>query len=296
MNDEHKHDIDDDEIRIIVPGVGDRPSVQKHSGRRRGLALLWTVIALAVLCVAVMIAFYLNDSNPAGDIYVIDPPVEVMAVEPEVATEEQFAAVTPYTEVVDTVVGGVSLVVFTPMHATPGLVVGSDVLADTTAVLVAQAADLRRDNGGIVGAYVLDGELLSKGQSKSGFCAIINGEATIGVAEATPLLEQALDTDGCFFRQYPLVVANQVVENKPKGRALRKALADINGRISVVVSKDKLTFHDFSQALADLGVSNAIYLVGGYTYGFARNIDGKIVVFGTYTSELPGNTNYIVWR
>jgi len=119
---------------------------------------------------------------------------------------------------------------------------------------------------------------------------------TIGVADATPFLEQALETDGYFSRQYPLVVANQIVENKPKGESLRKALAELNGQTVVVMSKEKMTFHDFSQSLVDLEVTNAIYLVGGKGYGFAMGRAGEKVEFGLKLRKMPPNTNYIVWR
>lgn len=159
-----------------------------------------------------------------------------------------------------------------------------------------QAADVRRDNGKIVGAYILDGELLSKGQAKSGYCAIIGGKISVGVAESTPLLEQALESNGYFFRQYPLVIANQVVENKPKNRSQRKALAELNGEIVVIMSEGRLTFHDFSQALVDMGVTNAIYLVGSSTYGFAKDADGNKFEFGKPNETGYPFTNYIVWE
>ncbi len=51
---------------------------------------------------------------------------------------------------------------------------------DTSIVYVAQAADVRADNGGIVGAFVLNGEPIAWGLSKKGFCASINGKVTVG--------------------------------------------------------------------------------------------------------------------
>ncbi|MCM1042086.1 MAG: hypothetical protein NC396_06630 [Bacteroides sp.] len=201
-----------------------------------------------------------------------------------------------YTEITDTVVNKVRLTLMTPRNASPVLHIGQDILADTGVVLLAQAADVRKDNGEIACAYVLAGELKGRGQAKSGFCAIVNGFLTIGVANATPMLEQALATDGYFFRQYPLVVANQVVENKPKGRTYRKALVEQNGIHSVVLSKDRLTFDEFSQVLVQLGVNNAIYLVGASAYGFAKDADGHRFTFGQPDAEAYGNTNYIVWR
>lgn len=169
-------------------------------------------------------------------------------------------------------------------------------MRDSTAVLLVPAADIRQDNGAIVGAFVRKGELLSRGKSKAGFCAIINGEITVGVSDASPLLEEAIATEGYFFRQYPLVVGGQIVENKPKGTSKRKALATLNGKTVVVMSTDKLSFHDFSQALVDLGVSNAIYLIGSSSYGFGRTANGDRFIFGKPVENVPENFSFIVWR
>lgn len=211
-------------------------------------------------------------------------------------TREIPAPLKASTIISDTVCGSTPLVILTPQNAVPSLYVGNDIFADSTVVLAAQAADIRLDNGGIVGTFVLDGNLLSKGQSKSGFCAIVNSRLTIGVAESTPLLEEALESHGYFFRQYPLVVAGQIVENKPQGLALRKALAELNGQTVVVLSRRRITFHEFSQALVDLGVSNAIYLTGANAYGEARDANGNTFSFGTKSDSEQPETNYIVWR
>lgn len=201
-----------------------------------------------------------------------------------------------FVSISDTLVNKIPLTMFKPTNLAPTLQIGTDVLNDSTVRFVVQAADVRGDNGGIVGAYVNKGELLSKGQAKSGFCAIIGGKINIGVADATPFLEQALETDGYFFRQYPLVVANQIVENRPKGKSLRKALAELNGETVVIMSQEEMTFHDFSQSLVDLGVTNAVYLVGGKGYGFAIDSEGRKNEFGRQLKNMRPNTNYIVWR
>ncbi len=62
----------------------------------------------------------------------------------------------------------------------------------------------------------------------------------------------------------------------------------------MVVSREKLTFHEFSQALADVGVSNAIYLVGGDTYGRYVDADGISFTFGHEWDNEIDNVNYIV--
>lgn len=276
-------DIDDNEIRIITSKSGNGTSTPPRW-------LYYAIVCAAVAIIATVYALLWGSDDTADS--------EELAVTQEAAAPGDTATVVKkgYVEITDTVVGNVPLVILTPRDATPKLHIGIDVLQTPDVVMAMQAADIRSDNGGIVGAYVVDGNLVSKGQAKSGFCAIIDGNITIGVADATPFLEKAIESDGYFFRQYPLVVGNQLVENKPKGRSLRKALAEWNGTTVVVLSHSRLTFHDFAQTLVDLGVANAIYLVGSEAFGFAVDAEGNRTEYGKEAPSPKASTNYIIWR
>ena len=295
MTDQHG-DIDDNEIRII--STHNSGISESGTPRRPRPPRWWLYVAAALAVIAIVaIAVPLPDSSEDAEY----PADETVAAVPAAAALADTVSASPapraYTAARDTVVGdGIALTILTPENVVPVLELGHAPMTDSTAVLVAQAADIRGDNGLIVGSCVVGGELVSKGQSKAGFCAIIDGQATVGVADATPLLEQALQSGGYFFRQYPLVVGGQVVENKPRGRSWRKALAEIDGRIRVVVSGQKLTFHDFSQALVDAGARNAIYLVGSTAPGSYTDADGiRHGLGGTAGADSP-YVNYIVWR
>ena len=137
---------------------------------------------------------------------------------------------------------------------------------------------------------------LQIGQAKSGFCAIINDEITISVAQSTPLLERVTEENGYFFRQYPLVYEGEIIENKLENLSQRKALATLNDEVVVVLSHDRLSLLDFSRVLVDLGVKNAIYLVGSSAYLKAKLEDGSIYEFGERASSAPLNSNYIFWQ
>lgn len=276
-------DIDDNEIRIITSESGNGNSTPPRR--------LYYAVACAAVVIAVFVLVLFMSSDDTAESEELTVTQEATAPV-DTATVEKKG----YVEITDTVVGDVPLVILTPRHATPQLHIGIDVLQASDVVMAVQAADIRRDNGGIVGAYVVEGSLVSKGQTKSGFCAIIDGNITIGVADATPFLEKAIESNGYFFRQYPLVVGNQLVENKPKGRSLRKALAEWNGIPVVVLSRSRLTFHDFAQTLVDLGVANAIYLVGSEAFGFAVDSEGNKTEFGKEAPSPKVSTNYIIWR
>jgi hypothetical protein len=148
----------------------------------------------------------------------------------------------------------------------------------------------------IIGDFVLAGKLLARGTSKKGFCAIINHEITIGTATETPLLQEAINKGGYFFRQYPLVKNGMPIDNKPKGKSIRKALAIREGQVLMIVSRDRESFHDFAQALADSGISEAIYLVGSNSYGWYIDEQGKQITFGVMPDAHWENVNYLVFR
>lgn len=258
---------------------------------------LYIVIALCIILVGAVIYSLVKSDQDDTIILVtnsekaVGDTIGVTQISDSIIIESRGAV-----EITDTTINGISLTIFTPGNATPQLHIGADALRDSSAIFVVQAADVRGDNGEIVGTYVHEGKLISKGQSKSGFCAIIGGSPIIGVADSTPYLEQAIESGGYFFRQYPLVVGNQLVENKIKSPSLRKALAELNGKVVVIMSQKRVTMHDFAQALVDLGVSNAIYMVGSSAYGFAIDAKGNKIEFGKEDTNARTNTNYIVWK
>lgn len=299
-------DINDDEIRIIAPvnsssTTGGDPDHKSHPRHKLSTAAI-TLLVIAACLLAGTIIIYVSRSDKE----VAEPNIDVAAEESYLIEMDDIPVLAPktpltstgngYVEIIDTIVNRVPLAIYTPRDAVPRLSIGVETLKDTSAVMVVQAADIRRDNGQIVGSYVVDGELVSRGQSKSGFCAILSGYTILGVADSTPYLEQAIDSKGYFFRQYPLVVSGQVVGSNLEQRALRKALAHFRGTISVIMSKEPMTMNDFSQSLVDLGVTNAIYLVGSTAYGWARDSNRDIHTFGTRSHRPPHFTNYMVWQ
>ena len=131
--------------------------------------------------------------------------------------------------------------------------------------------------------------------SKRGYCAIIDGEVTVGVADNSPLFEKATDSNGDFFRQYPLVNNGKLVENELKNKSIRRALCDIDSHIVVVETQSAESLHDFAQALVDLGTSNAIYLVGSSAMGWSMDADGNGTKMGLWDPRKIKNISFIVW-
>ena len=295
--------IGDDEIRII----GDRKSTKP---RRR-----WVIVPISVFIIGLIVLlsfisikqYQPIEESEAPSLF--EPTEEIESLTDEIAEEprnerlgrEVADTVRGFCELRDTMINDVSLRLFIPHNARATLHHGKLNRSDTTIVYAAQAADVRADNGGIVGAFVLKGEPLAWGLSKRGYCAIIDDVVTVSVADNSPLFERATETEGYFFRQYPLVENGVLVDNAPKGKAIRRALCDRRGEIFMAESLTAESFHDFAQALTDLGCDNAIYLVGSSAYGWAVDKENVKHEFGEdnyYTGRhrAPKNITYIVWR
>ena len=292
-------DIKDNEFRVIGKG----PDTGTDSGKGRKPWRGWIVVAAVVMLLAGAGALYLyqRQSTIATEPEVVFEPLPEKDDEVKGITETPVPLgnqkdSTSYTEHLEIDINDITLDIYIPHHGIPSLSVGAPDINDGSVILATQAADIRADNGKIVGAFVLKGKPLSWGLSKKGFCGIIDGEITVGVADNSPLFENATETGGYFFRQFPLVDNGQLVENEYKGKSIRKALCDRRGEIFVAMSRTPESFHDFAQALVDLGVSNAIYLVGSQSYGVYRDsADSLTVIYDKYGHRYKYE-NYILWR
>lgn len=292
-------DIRDDQIRIIGEGGNKNPLP------RNVWIIILTISGIALIGAIIFLTakqkeeeeLELKQPEPA----LFEPVVLPDPVKPQWIGKEIDSLATGFTEIRDTLINDIPIRIYIPHNAEMSLHIGRMDKSDTSIVYVAQAADVRADNGGIVGAFVLNGEPKAWGLSKKGFCASINGKVTIGVADNTSLFEEATMNNGYFFRQYPLVKDGQVIDNEPKGKSIRRAICDRQGEIFMVETGTTESFHDFAQALADLGVDQAVYIVGSSAYGWAVDEAGTTHEFGEdnyYTGRrrMPKNTSYIVWR
>ncbi len=287
------NEIRDDEIRVIGEEKPPKPQGWK-----------WLLLLLAGIIVGIIIwQMWPSEltspvENPEQGVF--EPSnevVETTTVKMPLAKAEETGQ--GFVEIADTTINDIPMRLYIPHSVSMSLYVGNIDRNDQSIIFAAQAADIRADNGGIVGAFVLEGEPKAWGLSKKGYCAIINDTVTVGVADNSPLFEEATEKGGYFFRQFPLVDKGQLVENELKGKAVRRALCDRSGEIFTVETLSIESFHDFAQALVDLGVDNAIYLVGANAYGWATNVDGQRHEFGdpnTKTSKKWRNINYLVMR
>ena len=287
------NEIRDDEIRVIGEEKPPKPQGWK-----------WLLLLLAGVIIGIII-WQVWPSKPTSPVEdpeqgVFEPSnevVETTTVKTPLAKAEETGQ--GFVEIADTTINDIPMRLYLPHSVSMSLYVGNIDRNDQSIIFAAQAADIRADNGGIVGAFVLEGEPKAWGLSKKGYCAIINDTVTVGVADNSPLFEEATEKGGYFFRQFPLVDKGSLVENELKGKAVRRALCDRGGEIFTVETLSIESFHDFAQALVDLGVDNAIYLVGSNAYGWATDVDGQRHEFGDpnpKTNKKWRNINYLVMK
>ena len=300
----NEFDIKDTEFRII--GQSSQPDEPQKDPRKH-----WWWILPGTLALVVLGWLIIGGKSSENEIPVEVDTTEDVVFEPmnEVKVPEEFqeplqplgdysdtTLVKPYTEHLRDTINDIPIDIYIPHNAVPELMIGVPDLHDKSIILTTQAADIRADNGKIVGAFVKHGEPLSWGLSKKGYCGIINGKVTVGVSDNSPLFEEATEKGGHFFRQYPLVDNGVLVENEPKGKSIRKALCDRGGEIMVIMTQTPESFHDFAQALVDMKVDNAIYLVGASSFGYFRDRYDHLAIICNKHGRGYRYENFIVWR
>lgn len=303
MNKKKRYDdIGDDEIRII--GSGTRSRMRKHIS----IVAITSLVVIVGIFVALVVTgnekTTVTDTVETESVEIYGQETMSDVAEPIVGAlsrVEVGSDIPGFTEIRDTTINDVPLRIYIPHNATMELHVGKMDRDDASVVYAAEAAFIRADNGAILGAFVLKGEPLAWGLSMRGYCASIDGVVSLGVADNSPLFEEAINRGGYFFRQYPLVDDGKFVANEPKNKSMRRAICEREGEIFMVESLVKESFHDFTQALVDLGVDNAVNLAGSEAYGWAIDADGVKYEFGkpnfySGRGKMPKNTNYIVWR
>ena len=296
-------DINDDQIRVL--GRQGKPdSTPARSGHDRKPVYIGAAILVVILAL-LGIVFGLKHGHSAENAQ--ETELEMALYDPEPVETVDLEPVTPlgnyaddsdkaYTEHLKQTINDIPLDIYIPHNASPELCIGVPDMFDKSIVLTTQAADIRADNGKIVGAFVLKGEPLAWGLSKKGYCAIIDGKVSIGVADNSPLFEEATEKGGYFFRQYPLVDNGKLVENELKGKSVRKAICDRAGEIMVVMTETPESLHDFAQALVDLRVDNAVYLVGSNSYGYFRDKFDHFTQIYEKTRGGQKFENFVVWN
>lgn len=272
-------DLEDNEIRI----VGENPGPYGNSRK-------WVYVLIAVVAAALAGIVVFNKVYSSGT------PEEQSLPVSEVLPGNEGCIIR------DTVISDIALKLFIP-SGTPSLYVGRLLPEyDTNIVFAAEAAYYRKDNNQISGAFILEGEQLARGCSMLGYCAIIHGEIYLGQAKSTSLFEEAVEEEGYFFRQKPLVDSCRAVHEQnnrrnPSIKVPRNAIVKLDNRSVVVGCETPVTRNDFADVLVRLGCRQAVSLSGRDNFGFARDTADNIHYWGQIPEKnVPENINYIIWK
>ena len=294
---EENNKFDTEEVFDIIGGISDYiPSGNTITPNNRTPWWAWAIIGAVVLAIIIFLVVHFM-SKPSNDKVAATSSSSAKADVTDIWYNNSDTKLPSCTMVSDTLIDGIHLQIFTPYNTVPMLHVGPFDTTDADIVFATMGADLGYDKGKIIGPFVCEGEVLSYGGGrKLGYCAIIDDNITLGVSENSSLFEEAIESGGYFFRQYPAVDNGVMVENNPKNAAFRRALCMLGGKICIVATFDRVLMNDFATALVKLGADNAIFLVGGNAEGWYRTQDGELHQLGeTYVKGNP-NINYIVFR
>ncbi len=147
--------------------------------------------------------------------------------------------------------------------------------ADASVYLYSRCADHMADST-YIGSLVVNGEELQSDRSRLGYMAMTDGQMVIGISRSDKVKDYTMEHGGSFFRQF-ILVSNGVIPSRffLHGKVERRAIGRIGNQLYYVATRHKETLYDLAEALKEYGFTDAIYITGGYDYGFYRTIDGE---------------------
>ncbi len=147
--------------------------------------------------------------------------------------------------------------------------------ADTSVYLYCRSADHQAD-GEYLGSLVVDGEERQSDRSRLGYMGMVGNRMVIGVSRSDKVKDYCMENGGSFFRQF-ILVSNGVIPHHffLHGKVERRAIGRKGSTLYYIATRHKETLWDFADALREYGFIDAIYITGGYDYGFYRSADGE---------------------
>lgn len=306
----NNRNIDDDEIRIIK-SINETESedksnmvYSKSSEKKLWLKVVIASFIIMLFALNIYLFFFAKSSSDVSATDVLNSKIQnkgivstgtVTPVDENVNRQYSYA----YTQEERDTVAGIPLLITIPLNSKPTLALGKDVLNDKDVVCMAQAASVSLGKDGstkIVGAFVMKGEPISWGKSKAGYCAIINDSIFIGSSDNTSLFEKATENEGYFFRQFSIIENGEVSRFKNRDLCIRRALCLHNGMIKIITSENKVMINDFSEAIAQYGVNEALLLDGDQALQRYTDKDGKIHNIGKVLFSDMSQVSFIVWK
>ena len=290
----NSENISEDDFRVLG-----QPE-KKRFNKKKVIIALFTFIALLFCVAIIMLSLQKPTVKPVSE--QLDEFLDKQSDDLKLSYAEKLDIK------IDDTIDELNLTLYVPRNAIPALTIGTpDTFLTKEAVLAFRAANLHPDSS-LVDCFVCDGVVLQPDTVlppvHKGFCAIIDNVITIGTAESTPLFEKAVETKGSFFRQHSLVADGKATANMKgevyKTKTFRRALCQRGDKVFAVACED-ISMHGLAQVLVNLGVDNAIYLIGGHNQktfnGWWRDKKDDIELFRKTDEYIKYKLeNYIVWK
>jgi hypothetical protein len=156
---------------------------------------------------------------------------------------------------IGTTINGVELLLVHVINMDAIMSTDVSLFNDTTVrVMVAATQKNGKDD------IVLNGKVYARGKRHDGFCAIVNGNISIGATKADNVIDYCIEHQGSFFRQELLLRNGEIQQSAKKGKAVRCALAKQGNDVYIAATNGNESLHDFAEAMKDAGVTDAILL------------------------------------
>ncbi len=286
--------MNDNEIEIL--GTEPQPD---NSGKRRTALLVGILVLIAAIVVVLILLLRQNgkQANQEATNNAQEGEIEEVATDTK-ATVDTFCVryIMNSSSPADTL-----LRVFKPGAASVELLISKDYdTNDASVIFATQAANLKAEDGGIIGDFVYKGTTLAQGCADSttlGFCAIVNNKVILGKANPTNYLDSTISSKGFFYRHYCYVTGNgpEVFSNSAK--SYRRAICIISNKdVAVVESYGRMSMTDFAQALYDNDITLAVGLMGSKNLDeWYRTDSSRTVIYQNPYGPNP-NRNYLIFR
>lgn len=108
-------------------------------------------------------------------------------------------------------------------------------------------------------------------------------------------MKEAAKNGGSGFMQYGIIRDGEVTYRFSRTRCYR-TLAELNGNLCIIDSKEMINFEDFLDKLQEIHVTNALYMDmgAGWNYSWYRRNDGDTKTL--FNLPVPWSFNWVVFR
>ena len=193
-----------------------------------------------------------------------------------------------------------NLSVYQLINGKAGFTVTRPEKTDQSTLLSIAASFTAKDLKNLIGTHIVNGQTIAGIGNPGGYCAIWGNKMVIKSSKDSLeyYRKKVLSSKGDLFRQIILVKNGKAMPCELfKRNVPLRAIAVLDGKPTVIETVGSSTIEHFSRALAEIGVTEALYAdMGSWSYGWYRNKEGRIKDMGTNFFNTHKQTNWFVFR